>query len=347
MKQGQAKVSVIIPAYNAEKYLPECLDSILNQTLDDIQIIINNDGSTDNTQQVIDQYAKKYPDTIIAMAQENAGQSAARNAALKYVTGKYMAYIDADDYIEPDYFQKLYEAAEQNQSDLVICSYEKFTNDGKIVLSRNSVDWDIEFDTGKRHVFQYSPCAKIYLSKLILDNHILFGEGEKMEDGPYGIITGSVARNPVVLDYFGYHYRVYNESTMGQIRKKGISKDRPEQQFPYKGIEQAILKVREVRGQEYDNVLEYAVIKALAGFTFVFCAKSGKETLKYVCQYCNYIIEKYFPDMRKNPYMHLWKLKKLPFSHRAAVVLFKYAYQMGILYQTASIYIKVSGKSRK
>lgn len=347
MKQGQAKVSVIIPAYNAEKYLPECLDSILNQTLDDIQIIINNDGSTDNTQQVIDQYAKKYPDVIIAIRQENAGQSAARNAALKYVTGKYMAYIDADDYIEPDYFQKLYEAAEQEQADLVICSYEKFTNDGDIVLSRNSVDWDIEFDHGLRHVFQYSPCAKIYLSEMILDNHIVFGEGEKMEDGPYGIITSSVSRKTVVLDYFGYRYRVYNESTMGQIRAKGISKDRPEQQFPYKGIENAILKVRQIRGDEYDQVLEYAVIKALAGFVFVFCAKSGKETLQYVCKYCDYIIKKYFPNMRKNPYMHLWKLKKLPFSHRAAVVLFKHAYSMGILYHVASAYIRISGKSKK
>lgn len=347
MEQTKKKISVIIPAYNAQKYLQECLDSILNQTLDGIQIIINNDGSTDNTQQIIDQYAEKYPDTIIAMAQKNAGQSAARNAALKYVTGKYMAYIDADDCIEPDYFQRLYEAAEQNQSDLVICSYDKFTNDGKIVLKRNSVDWDITFGKDKHHIFQYGPWAKIYLSSMILDKNIMFSEGEKMEDAPHGIITSSIAQKPIVLDYFGYHYRVYNESTMGQIRKKGISKDRPEQQFPYKGIEQAILKVREVRGQDYDAVLEYAVIKALAGFTFVFCAKSGKETLKYVCKYCNYIIEKYFPNMRKNPYMHLGKLKKLPFSHRAAVVLFKYAYQMGILYQTASIYIKLSGKSRK
>lgn len=347
MEQVQNKISVIIPAYNAEKYLPECLDSILNQTQDGIQIIINNDGSTDGTQKVIDRYSEQYPGRIIPMAQENAGQSAARNAALKYVTGKYMAYIDADDYIEADYFQKLYEAAEQEQADLVICGYEEFTNDGEILLSRNSVDWDIEFAHGLRHVFQYSPCAKIYLSEMILGNHIVFEEGEKMEDGPYGIITSSVSRKTVVLDYFGYRYRIYNESTMGQIREKGLSKDRPEQQFPYKGIESAILKVRQIRGEEYDEVLEYAVIKALAGFAFVYCAKSGKETLQSVCKYCEYIIKKYFPNMRKNPYMHLWKLKKLPFSHRAAVVLFKLAYSMGILYPFASAYVRISGKSKK
>lgn len=339
----EIKISVIIPAYNVEKYFRQCLDSILGQTIQELEIIIINDGSSDGTQQIIDEYASSYPDKIIAVNQPNKGQSSARNHGLQYVRGKYLAFIDADDYIYNDYFETLLLEAEKNHSDLVICSYEKFDNNGNILLTRNTEKWNVDFGNGLSHVFQYSPCAKLYLSDMILKNHVVFMEGEKMEDGPFGIITSSIAKNVVVLgDYYGYRYRVYEESTMGHIRKKGISKKNAEQQFPYKGIENAIIKVTEIRGKEYYQVLEYVVAKALAGFVFQFSAKSDKETQKYVCHFCYEMINTYFPDISKNPYMKVWKLKKLPLSHRCAVVIFKRMYQIHGLYYFAKLYHKVS-----
>ena len=336
------KVSVIIPVYNAEKYLGECLDSILRQTLDGIQVIIMNDGSTDNSLDVMESYAKKYPDVIEVYSQKNGGQSLARNNCHKYVKGKYMAYVDADDYILDDYFQTLYDTAEKENSDLVICSYDKFLNTGEIVLHRNSKDWEIAFSDNLIHVFQYSPCAKLYLSSMIIDNKLEFGVGEKMEDGPFAIITGSIAKNPVVLDYFGYKYRMYDESTMGQIRKKGIQKSEPAQQFPYKGLEDAIKKVKVIRGEENDQVLEYVIFKALAGFTFLSSKKSGKETQKYICEYDKMIISKYFPDYKKNPYLKLkWK-SKLPYVHQLATVLLKWTYRGRVLYPFTRAYTFIS-----
>ena len=205
----EIKISVIIPAYNVEKYFRQCLDSILGQTIQELEIIIINDGSSDGTQQIIDEYASSYPDKIIAVNQPNKGQSSARNHGLQYVRGKYLAFIDADDYIYNDYFETLLLEAEKNHSDLVICSYEKFDNNGNILLTRNTEKWNVDFGNGLSHVFQYSPCAKLYLSDMILKNHVVFMEGEKMEDGPFGIITSSIAKNVVVLgDYYGYRYRV-------------------------------------------------------------------------------------------------------------------------------------------
>ena len=97
--ENMLKVSVIVPVYNTEKYLGECLDSIVNQTLGDIEIIIINDGSTDSSQAIIDKYQKQYPLMIKAYQQENKGLSATRNIALQHACGKYVAYIDADDYM--------------------------------------------------------------------------------------------------------------------------------------------------------------------------------------------------------------------------------------------------------
>lgn len=340
-------ISIVIPAYNVEKYVRECLDSILKQSFQDYEIIIINDGSTDHTLEILKEYEQKYGDKITVVTQDNAGQSNARNNAMQYIKGKYMTYIDADDYIWEDYLETLIKCARKEDADLVICSYEKFKNDGTIILSRNTKDWEIDFNNGLSHVFQYSPCAKLYRSDMILNNNIFFGEGERMEDGPFGIITSSIAKKVVTLDYFGYRYRFYDESTMGGIREKGISKKDEKQQFPYKGIEDAIKKVRKIRGSEYDQVLEYCVIKALAGFVFEFSAKSPKSTVKYICEYSDYIIKTYFPNMKKNPYMHLNQVKKLPFSHRAAVVVYKTSYSLHLLYPIAILYQRITGKRKR
>ena len=197
---NNVEISVVIPAYNVEKYVRECLDSILRQTFRNFEVIIVNDGSKDNTLEILREYESKYPEMIRVINQENGGQSNARNNAFQYVRGDYITYIDADDYIWDDYLEKLYYCAKKNAADLVICSYEKFKNDGTIILTRNTKDWEIDFYGGLKHVFQYSPCAKLYSSDMLINNHILFGEGERMEDGPFGIITGSIARKVEVLD---------------------------------------------------------------------------------------------------------------------------------------------------
>ena len=97
------KVSVIVPVYNVEKYLERCLNSLVNQTLQDIQIIVVNDGSPDNSQEIIDRFEKEYPDKLKGYIKENGGLSDARNYGMQFVEGEYVAFVDSDDYVDETY----------------------------------------------------------------------------------------------------------------------------------------------------------------------------------------------------------------------------------------------------
>lgn len=120
------KVTVIVPVYNAEKYLEECLDSLVKQTLKDIEIIVINDGSTDGSWRLIQKYQKSYPDLIRAFNQDNKGLYITRQIGLSYATGEYVGWVDADDFVKYDMFEKMYTAALENNSELVYCDYSFF-----------------------------------------------------------------------------------------------------------------------------------------------------------------------------------------------------------------------------
>ena len=122
------KLSVIVPCYNVEKYLSECLDSILNQTFEDIEIICINDGSTDNTQDILDSYLKK-DKRIKVISQHNQGLSMARNVGLKNVTGEYVTFIDSDDYFELTAFEETLKIVEEKSLDLLIFKLINFDAD--------------------------------------------------------------------------------------------------------------------------------------------------------------------------------------------------------------------------
>ena len=112
------KVSVIVPVYNVEQYLSRCLTSLINQTLEDIEIIVVNDGSTDGSERIIKEY-KRNNSKIIAVNKENGGLSSARNFGLYYATGEYVAFLDSDDYVDRNIYKKMYEKAKATNSDYV------------------------------------------------------------------------------------------------------------------------------------------------------------------------------------------------------------------------------------
>ena len=127
----QPKISVIIPVYNVEKYLSECLESILNQTFQDFEIICVDDGSTDRSLDILQEYKRK-DDRFVILQQRHAGAGAARNHGIKLAEGKYIQFLDSDDYFEPTLFEEMYNHAEKFDSDLTVCSSRKVDDEGNI-----------------------------------------------------------------------------------------------------------------------------------------------------------------------------------------------------------------------
>lgn len=134
----RARVSIIIPIYNEERYLEQCLDSICGQTLKEIEIICVDDGSTDRTPEILNDYAKR-DSRIKRIAQKNRFAGAARNQGMEYASGQYLSFLDADDYYELDMVEKMFRRAEANEADIVICRYKQCCGE-EIVHN----DWEFE-----------------------------------------------------------------------------------------------------------------------------------------------------------------------------------------------------------
>ena len=192
-----ALISVIIPVYNVEDYLRECLDSICNQTFEDIEIICVNDGSTDSSLDILKQYESE-DDRIRVISQENKGVSGARNAAMDYITAKYTYFMDSDDILELDALEKLYDIAEEKSTDMIIFKILNFDNESKEKQPTNYYDMAYLKEEVSQNIFAnedlpsdmifkiaVTPASKFYRSDVLKD--IRFPMGLIFEDNAFFI----------------------------------------------------------------------------------------------------------------------------------------------------------------
>ena len=171
------KVSVIVPVYNVEKYITRCLTSLINQTLDDLEIILVNDGSQDNSEQIIRQFKRKH-NNIIYVTKENGGLSSARNFGLIYATGEYVAFLDSDDYADRTTYQKMYEKAKATNSDYVECDFIWQYSD------RQKIDTGYRYKD-KKEMFEKARVVawnKLIKRDIIINNKLEFPVGLYYED---------------------------------------------------------------------------------------------------------------------------------------------------------------------
>ena len=202
------KVSVIVPVYNVYEYLSKCLDSLVNQTLKDIEIIVVNDGTKDDSESIIKKYLKKYKN-IIYIKKENGGQGSARNEGIKHATGEYIGYVDSDDYIELSMYEKLYNKAIEENADIVICGSYNITGDKK------EIEIDKKIFNDNKDAFLGRPAVwnKIYKKELITDD-IKFRSKVWYEDLDFSIKVLSKAKKISFVDEPLYNYIVRQGSTM-------------------------------------------------------------------------------------------------------------------------------------
>lgn len=227
------KVSVIIPVYNAEKYIIQCIKSLLNQTLYECEFIFINDGSRDNSRQIIESY-QKLDNRIKLINQKNQGVSVARNTGLNMANGEYVGFVDADDYIEKDMYEVLYKSAKKNDCDVVVSNFESELGGHKIitnysfplntVLKRNYIEKELLPYFLKKDDLN-TVWNKIYNNKVIRVNNVNFPEKVALgEDGMFNIQFFSHASTMIYVDYTGYHYKEIAGSATRNISEKDYFK---------------------------------------------------------------------------------------------------------------------------
>lgn len=291
------KVSVIVPVYNVETYLEKCLESLVHQSLKEIEIILVNDGTKDNSQKIMDQYASQYSN-VICLKKENGGLSDARNYGMQYATGEFIAFVDSDDYVDQMMFEKMYRKAVEEDFDIVVCDTIIENENYSYVLKSNQ-----HFTEDCVRAYIYAPpmaCTRI-VKRNIMEN-FTFEKGIFYED--LNLTPSYIIRTRKIgfLEEPLYCYVQRPSSIMNQ------------QQFNDKLLD--IFKVTEnVKNifkkeglfEEFHNEIEYLyLIHLLRSATLRFIRyRDTKIYLKKIREKIKYE----FPGWKKNPYLKKSNIK--------------------------------------
>ena len=207
------KVSVIVPVYNVEKYLRKCLASLVSQTLQDIEIIVVNDGSGDHSQEIIDEFSEKYPEKIRSFTKENGGLSDARNYGLDRATGEFIGFVDSDDYVTATMFGEMYDLAKKYNAEMVVCNLQKVDEEGNVTQKLTQIPnmpevIDLRNNFSVFSDLSYFACNKIFRKELFED--VRFKKGIHFED--IQLIPQLLLKCTTIAQTQNYHYQ-YLERT--------------------------------------------------------------------------------------------------------------------------------------
>lgn len=300
---GNIKVSIVVPIYNLEKYIPKCLDALVNQTLEDIEILCVDDGSKDSAPQIIEDYKKRYPNKVKTFHKENGGEWSARTYGLKQATGEYVGFIDSDDVPEVTWAEKLYNAAKEVDADIVFSGYDRVDLDtGKVVATEmtqygtitKDVDWNDDF------IVYANPSLWNKLYKLEKVKHLEFLPFRGCNDTLFLISAymDGVKKLKFIPDVL-YHYYLRSSSQIHNLGKKDIE-----------NLKKYFLVIKEHakeigKYEEYKDCLSTMVFLHLA-ISWVYMVSYDKnvkmsEIIKDVIKYLN----ENFPEWKNNKFFKI------------------------------------------
>ena len=298
---NKPKISVIVPVYNTEKYLRKCLDSLVFQTLEEIEIIAVDDGSTDQSGLILDEYQDKYPQKMKVVHKENGGQASARNLAFDLCTGEYIGFLDSDDFVKTDMFEKMYQKAVVADADYVACGYTDIMyDDEKEIVLQEYVASKPAYKT-KDMFFEalVSPFLHIYRRELLVKSGVKFTQGYIYEDTAFYLnLIPYVKKLEVLEESLAYRVRHAN-STTTTFKKEKVRNIIPVIQ------DSVDFYKNNNHFDEYKNELEYFCVKVL------LC--SSMQRISRVAGYKNSVdladetleyIANVFPKYRSNPYFN-------------------------------------------
>ena len=327
-------VSVIVPVYNVEKYLARCLDSLLGQTQPDIEILVVNDGSTDTSGRIVDEYAQKYPDRIRAFHMENEGVSAARNRGVAEAEGKYLTFVDSDDYVTVDYLERMVEAAEKNHADLVVQGFRMVDESGNVLAEVCPT----AYIPGKKEEWPLriiSAWGRLFRRGFWMQHNLNFPLGVRAEDAPVNLAANALAHHIQVVPRAGYQYFQHSASAMHNF--KGLQ----EYRLPYEALEKTLQYIQETGLVNDRYFYEYCVMRILAFWVFEFARGSSVAKIKELCHYIMDMLNTYIPEYMRNPYVNPFRKLEIPFVHRASIWVLAVLCKLHILTPVIRVYAKL------
>lgn len=294
------KVSIIVPVYNVEKYLSKCIESILNQTLNDFELILVNDGSTDNSAKICEEYRIK-DSRIILINKENGGLSSARNAGLDIAKGKYIGFVDSDDFIDPQMYEILYNLCLDYNCNISSCVSKlimgeqdinkEYSEEISILDSKEAINLTLD-----GQLSNYSVCSKLFLKELF--EGISFPEGRIYEDVSVYYKLYMKSNKVLYIDKLLYYY-MYRENS---ITKSKFSEKRfdivtafdEKYEFMKINYPEICDKIKSVKYKNIRNIIVDIVNEG----TYIKNYKYIKEASKFVRKDIKYILKN--PLITKN-----------------------------------------------
>ncbi|MBE5805366.1 MAG: glycosyltransferase [Clostridiales bacterium] len=307
------KVSVVVPVYNVENYIEKCLNSLVNQTLEEIEIIIVNDGSTDNSENIIKKYSEKYFKKIKYLIKENGGLSDARNYGIKYATGEYIAFLDSDDYVSFDLYEKMYNKAIECNADYVECDFIWKYDDREL----NDIGY-VYKDKKEMMIFaRVVAWNKLIKRQIVVDNKIEFPKGLRYEDieffykiMPY-IKSFSFVKEPLI------YYSQRGDSIIN------TQNERTRDIFIVLKNVINYYKEKELY-EKYKDELEYIYIRLLLCSSFLRIVKiKNKKLRNKLLKETWYNLNNEFPLWKKNLILRKYKTKKNMYIRSINKITFK------------------------
>lgn len=290
------KVSIIVPVYNTEKYLRKCLDSLVNQTLKEIEIIIINDKSPDNSGKIIMEYKNKYKEKIkVIHNKTNKGIGYNRNMGVKNASGKYVVFVDSDDYLDKDNLEKMYDYSEKNKTDITVCMLRKVSFDDKSLGYENIPYFKITSLKENPNILidiNMGPTNKMF-NKTLFDDNTYFSESLKYEDMYVIPKLIKKAKKVGMVTNTNYNYLIHEKSETTTMDERVFD------------ILKVMKKVNaDVGKKDFYKELEFLNIRTLFRYTLQQRNQSDKKlTNRFIDEVFEFLNSE-FPDWKNN---EIWK----------------------------------------
>ncbi len=321
-KNEHIDISIVVPIYNTGKYLKKCIDSLLNQTKKEIEIILINDGSTDNSEDIVKEYNDE---RIVYFKNKNQGIGKTRNFGIRKSRGDFLMFIDSDDYIREDCCEIMYKNAIKNKSDIVVSDfYKDYYGRYETIKIDSFSPSSLEDNKNLFLIINPGPCNKIYKRELIINNKIIFDEEHKYEDSPF--VMNAIAKAKIIskvdepLSYYCIHRG--SETTV-----------RDERVFDLLYIIDKIRK--DLKGLDYlKENLDIFTVDLITNYTIQQRAQKDKKiAMKFIDEAFKYL-KKEVPDYKdKKYYKNKKSIRRLVESNKRITKIYcrfaRYKYEKG------------------